>query len=444
MAAGHDPQRLRRIVILALPIVGGMVSQNVLNIIDTLMVSRLGPAALAGVGLGGLTTFMASAVVIALGVGVQAMAARRLGEGRDDATAEPLNGGLLLAVLLGVPLSIALIAVVPALYPLLSSDPEVAEHGVPYLQARLVAMVAMGANFSFRGYWNGVNLSRLYLRTLVVMHVCNVAISYVLIFGALGAPALGALGAGIGTAASTFIGTGMYVWLGMRYARSAGFLAKRPSWLSQKTLLRLSSPTMVQQVLFATGLTAMFAIIARVGTVELAAANVLVNVSMVAVLPGLGLGLAAASLVGQALGRQDADDAARWGWDVAAVAMVVLFALGLPMLLAPGLILSPFFDDPEALRVAALPLRLVGATMALDGAGIVLLHALMGAGATRTAMLVAVGAQWLLFLPAAYVIGPVLGFGLVGIWIAQASYRLLQAVVCAALWRSRRWLGVEV
>jgi multidrug resistance protein, MATE family len=444
MPAGYDRQRLRRIWILALPIVGGMVSQNVLNIVDTLMVSRLGPAALAGVGLGGFTTFMASAIVIALGVGVQVMAARRLGEGRHDELAEPLNGGLVLVALIAVPLSVMLILVVPAVYPFLSADPEVIEQGVPYLQARLVAMVAMGANFAFRGYWNGVNLSRLYLRTLVVMHLCNVGISYVLIFGALGAPALGALGAGIGTAASTFIGTAMYFWLASRYARSTGFLARRPSWASQKTLLRLSVPSMVQQILFASGLTAMFAIVARVGTVELAAANVLINVTLVAVLPGLGLGLAAASLVGQALGRGEPDDASRWGWEVAGVGMAALFVLGLPMLVLPNLILSPFFDDPDALRLAALPLRLVGGSIAIDGAGIILLHALMGAGATRSAMMVAVGAQWLVFLPLAYLIGPVLGYGLLGIWLAQIGYRTMQAVLCAALWRSRRWLGVAV
>lgn len=444
MAPSLDPQRLRRILFLSLPIVGGMASQNVLNIVDTLMVSQLGPTALAGVGLGGFATFMASAVVIALAVGVQAVAARRVGEGRHGDTADSLNNGLLLAVVISVPLSVALLALAPVLYPLLTSDSAVVDEGLPYLQARLVALAAMGANFAFRGYWNGVNLSRLYLRTLLVMHVSNVAISYVLIFGALGAPALGAQGAGIGTGVSTFIGTAMYFWLGIRHARSAGFLAIRPSWQSQKTLLRLSVPAMIQQLLFATGLTAMFAIIARVGTVELAAANVLVNMSLVAILPALGLGLAAASLVGQALGRSDPADAARWGWEVAGVGVVILSLLGLPMWMAPDLILSAFFDDPEVRGIAELPLRIVGATIAIDGAGIILLHALMGAGATRTAMLVAVGAQWILFLPTAYLVGPVLGFGLLGVWIAHIAYRSLQAVLCAGLWRSRRWLGVVV
>ena len=83
---------------LALPIMGGMVSQNVMNLVDTGMVGRLGKASLAAVGIASFATFFSQAFLIGLGAGVQAMASRRQGEGREDTTAAPLNGGLLLAV----------------------------------------------------------------------------------------------------------------------------------------------------------------------------------------------------------------------------------------------------------------------------------------------------------------------------------------------------------
>ena len=338
--------------------------------------------------------------------------------------AVPLNGGLLMVAAIALPASVLLFWLTPSVFPLLSTDPEVVELGVPYLQARLCAMVAIGANFAFRGYWNGVNLSGLYLRTLIVMHVCNVFLNFALIFGYFGFPELGTQGAGIGTAIATFIGTAYYFALGQRHARSAGFLHGIPSWHRLRVMLRTSVPSGLQSLFFAAGLTALFMIIDRVGTNEVAAANVLINISLVAYLPGLGLGLAAASLVGQALGRNDLDDAERWGWDVVRVATATLGLLGLPMAIVPELILTAFFSDqPAALALAVVPLRLTGIAMAGEALSMVLLNATMGAGSTTISTVIAVGMQWGLFLPAAYVIGPVLGLGLTGIWVANIAYR---------------------
>ncbi|MBT4739996.1 MAG: MATE family efflux transporter, partial [Rhodospirillaceae bacterium] len=93
--------RLKTILILSLPIVGGMVSQNILNLVDTAMVGRVGPSALAAVGIASFTNFMAIAIILGLGTGVQAIASRRLGEGKEKETAIPLNGGLYLALVMG-------------------------------------------------------------------------------------------------------------------------------------------------------------------------------------------------------------------------------------------------------------------------------------------------------------------------------------------------------
>lgn len=433
-------------MMLSLPIMGGMVSQNILNLVDTLMVSRLGPEALGGVGLGGFANFLAIAFITGLSTGVQAMASRRKGEGREGEMAVPLNGGLVMVAAIAVPLSVVLILLAPVLFPLLVDDPAVVAVGVPYVQIRMAGALAVGANFAFRGYWNGVSRPGLYLRTLVIMHLCNVVISYVLIFGKLGAPELGASGAAVGTMASTYIGTAYYFYLGRKYAGDAGFLSGIPSATVMRSMFRLSVPSGIQAVFFAAGLTALFTIVGRVGSAELAAATVLLNITLVAILPGLGLGLASASLVGQALGRGDPDDAARWGWEVVKVAAVIMFSLGLPMLLLPEPILSQFFEpkDEVPLILATGPLMLVGATISADAAGMVLLNSLMGAGATRSTMVVSILTQWGLFLPAAIVVGLVLGYGLLGIWIANISYRMLLAVILVGMWRRRKWAEVKV
>jgi putative MATE family efflux protein len=439
-----DRSRIRTILALALPIIGGMASQNVLNLVDTAMVGYLGAPALAAVGMGSFANFMAVAFIMGLSAGVQAIAARRIGEGRRGETASGLNSGLLIALLVAVPWSLFLIIFADRLFPFLVDDPEVVALGVPYLRARLFGMLAIGMNFAFRGFWNGIGQSRRYLQTLVIMHACNIVLNWILIFGHFGVPALGAMGAGIGTTIATFLGTAIYVVLALRHARGTGFLRRMADRKTMASMLRLSIPAGTQSFFFATGMTVFFWIIGRIGTAELAASNVLVQLLLVAILPGVGFGLAAASLVGQALGRGDQEDAVIWGWDVSRLAMVVVGTGALVGLVAPDLLLKIFLHEEHTIALARFPLRLLGATMAIETLGSVLMNGLLGAGASKTVMLVSISLQWGVFLPVAFVIGPVLGFGMSAVWAAQVGYRCLQGLIFAAIWRSRRWIGLRV
>jgi putative MATE family efflux protein len=307
-----------------------------------------------------------------------------------------------------------------------------------------LAILFVGCNFAFRGYWNAIDLSRFYMTTLIAMHAVNIFLNWVLIFGNLGAPALGVQGAGIASALSTVFGLAIYVWLGLRHARPAGFLQRLPPAEDLWTLFRLSLPTGIQQLFFSTGFVVLFWIIGLVGTRELAAASVLINVMLVALLPGLGLGLAASTLVGQALGRKEPEDAAQWGWDVAKVGAVMMGGLGAPLVIWPDPILGVFIHDPATLDVARLPARIMGLSMAFEALGMVLMHSLLGAGDARRVMLVSVCVQWLVFLPLAYLIGPVIGLGLTALWLLQVSYRLLQSSIFTMFWVRKRWAGIVV
>ncbi|MEC7984902.1 MAG: MATE family efflux transporter [Myxococcota bacterium] len=429
---------------MSLPIIGGMVSQNILNLVDTAMVGQLGHVALAAVGLGGFANFLAIAFIMGLSSGVQAMAARRVGEDRLNETAKPLNGGLLLALCLSIPLTLILYFSAPFLFPYLIDDPDVVSSGVPYLQVRLLGIAAVGMNFSFRGYWNGVNLPRLYLKTLLIMHAINVFLNYVLIFGKWGFPEMGATGAGLGTMLSTYIGTGVYIFLGFQYARENGFLRQLPQRKTILTMLRLSIPAGVQQFFFAAGMTMLFWIIGQIGTAEVAASNVLINLLLVCILPGIGFGLACASLVGQALGRKDPDDAKEWGYDVVKIAALCVAILSSTAFIWPDFYLEWFIQDSKTLALARRPLQLIALAMPIDVAGLVLLNALLGAGASRTVMVVSISLQWLLFMPIAWLVGPVLELGLIAIWAAQCGYRTLQTLVLVVIWQRGRWQKINV
>ena len=436
--------RRHRIFGLALPIVGGMVSQNLLNIVDTAMVGFLGDSALAAVGLGGFVVFMCQALILGISTGVQSTVARKKGEGRSDRAAALLNTALLLVLVVAPIFSLVLLQLAAPLFPYLNSDATVIELGIPYLEWRLGAIVFVGMNFAFRGYWNALDMSRVYMFTLIVMHACNVILNYVLIFGKFGAPAYGVTGAGMASAISMAIGTAIYFVLGCKYAAKDGFLKRVATRQETSSLVRISLPAGLQQLFFSAGLVAMFWIIGKIGTAELAAANVLITVLLFAILPGLAMGIACATLVGQALGRKEPEDAYQWAWDVAKVTAVLLTVLGIPLWLIPDLVSSIFIHNPETRELARWPMRLVGLTMPVEAMVFVFMHALLGAGDARRVMMVGVGSQWLLFLPLAYLFGPVLGFGLFTIWLLQSGGRALSAFLYVTMWRGRHWQRIVI
>jgi putative MATE family efflux protein len=443
--------RSREVWALALPIIGAMSSQNVLNLVDTAMVSRIGPSALAAVGLGSFINFMSFSAITGLSSAVQAMAARRYGEGRLDETAIPLNGGIFLSLAIGLPLSALLILAAPWIFRSLNHDAEVVRQGTVYLQCRLLGIAAIGINFSFRGYWSAVKKTVLYLCTLGGICGLNILLDWLLIFGKLGFPALGVRGAGLASVISAGCGTLAYCAFGWRYARGAGFFAGLPSARQLLDLLRIGLPTCLQQLLYSAGFVVLFWIVGQVGTDELAVSNVLVNITLTAILPALGFGLASATFCGQALGRRDVEDAYRWAWDVYRASWWVYAAMALPMLLLSGPVLQVFFGEghdaaatARLLAIGETPLRMIGAAVVLDGLGFVLMQSLLGVGASRPVMLIGVGLQWGLFLPLAYLAGPVLLLGLLPIWGLMLCYRAAQTLLFIAVWRSRIWARVVV
>jgi len=408
------------------------------------MVGSLGPSALAATGLANFLNFMAVAAITGISPAVQAIAARRAGEGRLGETAVPLNGGLMLSLMIGVPLTVIMILLAPAIFRAMNNDPAVVEQGTEYLQWRLVAVAAVGMNFSFRGYWSAMKMTRIYMITLIDMHVLNVIFSYSLIHGLFGLPELGVKGAGIGTTLAIFVGTAIYFKMASKHGKGHGFLERRPSREEFRSLLKLGLPSAIQQLLFSGGFTMLFWIIGKIGTAELAVSNVLVTLSLTAVLPGMGFGIAAATLCGQALGRGDAADAKQWAWDVYRVSMWLFVPLAATVILFPSPVLALFVRDAALVDLGRLPLQMLGINILLDALGLIMMQALLGVGASRLVMIVAVGLQWLLFLPAAYLLGPVFSMGLLSIWIAMGVYRLLQTTIFTRAWQRGGWMQLKV
>lgn len=444
MAVFPTRYRLKTILALGLPITGGMLSQSLLNLVDTLMVGQVGEQALAGVGVAGYVNFMVVALILGLSAAVQARVARRQGEGRERHCAQPVINGLVLAVLLCVPLMLFCSSYAEWLLHWVTQRDEVLAVAIPYFEYRVPALLAVGMSFCFRGYWNGINRGWVFLRILISMHLLNIVISYGLIFGAFGLPELGAPGAGLGTTIALYIGALISAIVTFRSAWSQGLFARFPTLEDLREILSLSLPNSFQQFMFAASITVLFAIIGQLGTHELAIAQVLINISLLLILPAVGLGMSATTFVSRSLGRKEPVTATEYGWDVVKLATLTLVLLSLPLWLFPEAILSLFLQSPEALEKAVLPLQIGGLAICVDATAIVMAQALLGAGANRTVMSISIIGQWLFYLPLAWLLGPYLGGGLLAIWLVQLLHRGLSSVVYAYIWSQKRWAHIRL
>lgn len=440
------PDRVRsiRILALALPIIGGMLSQSLLNLIDAALVGQLGETALAGVGVGGYTMFMVTAVLFGLSSGVQAQTSRRLGEQALSRCGEGLNSGLVIALVAGIPLTAACYLGSRFLVGLINGQPEVLSTGTSYFEWRVLGLIPIAMAFCFRGYWNGIQSTGVYLRIMVIIQLVNVVASVLLIHGWLGLPEMGADGAGAGTSLSQFVGLGLWLQTTLRSGKGHGVLKALPAASTYLATLKLAIPHSFQQLWFAAGYAMLFWILGKIDAASVAVAHVLVNLSLLLILPGVGLGLAAMSLVGQALGRGEREDAHRWGWDTVRIALPCLLLLGLPLWAATDTVLGLFLHRSALVALGHLPLQLTAVMIAADCAAIVLGQALLGAGANRTVMTATLSLQWAVFLPLAWWFGVSQEGGLLAIWWLQLGYRLLNSCVFAMLWQGRGWQKLAV
>jgi len=243
---------------------------------------------------------------------------------------------------------------------------------------------------------------------------------------------------------ANMLGLVVQVLLATRWRPIPGLLTSRPDGAGAALIARLGWPVSLQQSLAQIGLMVAFAIISRLGVAEVAIVNVLATLMLVPIQTAVGMGTAAATLVGQAMGRGEPDEARRWGWRATGWGVLVIAPMSLAVLLAPSLVLGAFISDPTTVALAIWPARLLALVMCASGAAFILGFALRGAGATRAAAAIPFVTHFLIQLPLMWWVGLPLGFGLRGVVGAQAAMFLAECAAFAWIWRSGRWAGVRV
>jgi len=441
------PSDARQVIRLAYPVVLGMMSFTLLSVVDTAMLGRLGAAPLAAAGIAGVLFFAIVFSIAGIGVGVQTLTARRFGEGSLTECGAVTDTGLLLACLVGLPLTAASPWLARFLAPILSNDPAVVSLGETYLHYRFYGSAAMLANWVLRGFFAGIGETKHQMIASIATTLANLVLDYLLIFGRAGFPRMGIAGAAIASSLAIGVGTVYLAWIALSPGHRHRFgLLRRPidvrRWAAP--IVRLSLPVTGQRTLANGSWLVFFTVVSRIGTVELAATNVIRSVYHLTIMLGVGLGTASAALVGQKLGAKAPDAAERLGWEATKLAALSMGIVGILFLVAPGPILRVYTTDPAVIAAGRLPLFLLGFVQAFAGAALVLSQSLQGAGNTRFVMLAELGICGSLYLPVVYALGLRTRLGLVGAWTGEFLYWTALAAIMGWKFARGDWKRIVV
>ncbi len=431
---GYAPAVLR----LAAPMSVFFLIQSGVNLASLAILGRLGDAALAGVGAAATLFAILVALLFGVDAATQAVVSRLTGAGRSAELAGVLADAWVLSLGLGLGLGLTAWFAGPALVAALLSGPAAAIGGA-WIEAAAPALLCLAVTIPVNACWVATGRPGRALGVNALLAPLQIAATFALVLGAGPVPAQGAVGAGEALSLSTLAGVGVQLFLVTRLDGVAGLSRAAPRAGGVRTLAVLGWPISLQQALLQLGLMAAFVIVARLGTASVAAVNVLINLATVPAQTAAGFGVAAATLVGQALGRAGPDEARAWGWRTALIGAAATAPMGLDGHFAPHAVLGLFLRDPATLALAEWPTRLVGAGVLADTLGRILSFALRGAGATRTGAAIPFLGQWLAQLPLAWWAALVAGWGLAGMAAALRGVAIVEAAVLVLIWRGSGW-----
>jgi putative MATE family efflux protein len=421
----------------------------VVSVVDTAMVGRLEntTVVLAAMGLGLLASWAITSVFSSLSTGTHVLSARRFGAHDYRGAGDVLNNSLLLSLVLGILFGLPGFFTSYYIIDFFSADPAVAVAGAGYMQWRFVGLLFFLFVVSYRGFFNGIGHTKVFMYSAVIINTSNIVLNYVLIFGALGFPRLGLTGAGVANALAHVIGCLFFVGVTFLPAyRTRYKYYRRLRILNQviNQIVKISTPVSFQNILILLGFLVFVAITGVIGTAEQAASQVVITALFMSFLPCFGFGIGAQTLVGQSLGKGENLLAKRFGLEAAKLATYFTIVLGAIFILLPDLVIALITNNQEVATIARPILQIAGAAQIFYASGIVLAHALQAAGAMVYVMLVEVLTHWVIFLPICYVLGVVTGGGIVGAWLALPVYILSYSGMIYAKYRRGDWVAIKI
>jgi MATE family multidrug resistance protein len=416
-----------------------------MNTVDTIMVGRLGPAAIGAIGIGGNAFYALAIFGMGLLFGLDTLVSQSHGAGDRADTHHSLAQGVYSAVLITAPLMIIFFFLPPIFYAF-GINAEVASLAGPFVQTLSLGTLPLLLYGAFRRYLQGIGHVRPVMFALVSANLVNWFFNWLLIEGNWGLPKLGVVGSALSTCLARIYMAGVLLFFIWWFERGyeAGFrsLVRKPDTKRMLRLLAIGLPAATQILLEIGAFGAAGILAGRLTPVALAAHQIALNCAAVSYMVPLGISSAAAVAVGQAIGRGEPAVARRSGFIAIGLACAFMACSAVAFLTVPRTILHIYTNDRSVLRLGVGLLGIAALFQLFDGIQTVATGALRGVGNTRVPMLVNLGGYWLFGLPVGYVLCFYLGYGVMGLWWGLTLALIVISLVLLGAWQ-RQWRGVR-
>ncbi len=437
---------------LAWPVILGNVGFLLMGLVDTVMLGRLGEQALGAAAIGNILIFGLFVLPMGILAGLDPMVSQAYGAGNDAAIGRAVRRGVILALALSLPL-VVIYADARWVLRLLGQPPELVPLASEYIHAFAFSVTISLVYQAYRHVFQSMGIVKPLMWIVLSANLVNFGANWVLIYGVpeWGIPAYGVTGAGWATtiargfmfaALLVVMARGAYL-LGPRLAAALeGRVRVRREMAGVAQLFRVGFPVGMQVSLEVWAFSLAGIMMGWLGTLPLAGHAVAINlVSLVFMVP-MGVSVAAATRVGQSVGRGDAVGARRVAWTSLGLTAAIMTGATLLFALFPDALAGLYTTDAEVVAMVAILLPIAALFQLFDGSQVVGFGILRGAGDVRVAMWFNLVGYYALGLPIGYVLAFKLGFGAQGVWAALAIG--LFAVTLMILWRLRTRLRGEL
>lgn len=429
------------LILLSVPMVLEMAMESLFAVVDVFFVSRIGADAVATVGVTESMLAIVYTVAMGLGIGATAVVARRMGEKDDDGAAQAAAQAIAIGLILSVAIGVFGFVNAERLMRLMGATPSMIESSLGYAQVMFAGNATVTLLFLNNAIFRGAGDPAIAMRVLWIASAVNMVLDPMLIFGIGPFPELGVTGAAVATNIGRGLAVLIQLWT-MASGRSRIHLTRRHIELVPSVMwnvCRLSGSGFLQILIDTSSYIGLVRVIATFGSDALAGYTIAIRIVIFAMMPAWGLGNAAATMVGQALGAGKPERADEAVWTAAKYNAIVLGAVGALFVIFTTQIVGIFTTDPAVVPDAVSALRIVSAGFVFFAYGLVLTQSFNGAGDTWTPTWINLGCFWAWQIPLAWLLAIKLGMGPTGVYIAMTVAFSTLAVVSGVIFRRGNW-----
>ena len=446
--AGEPLSLNRRMLQLAWPSFIENLLQTMLGFVDLVFVGRLGPDAIAGVGLGNQFMYLLMVVFMGLSVGNTRPGPPGRSARKDKADAERIaKQSLVIGAVLSVLIAAIGMVFADPIIRVMGATQEVTAIGSGFLRIVSAFSIVIALMLIAGGTLRGAGDTRTPMLITGVINIINVVLDYALIFGNFGFPELGAIGSAVATTIARGIGAGLMVYALFRHGSALSFSLRRGWAIHRESIgriLNIGGPAAAEQIIFQLGFVTFSAIAVFLGTNDLAAQQVAFNISGFSSLPAQAFGVAAITLVGQSLGARDPARAEASAWHAIKSGVIWMSVMGVGFVVWRHWLVGLYTDDPTVQQLGEMCLTFIAVSQPLQAIAVVMASALRGAGDTRATLVITSVCVWGVRVALAYLLGIVFGLGLFGVWLGWMADFVVRAALIYLRFQNGQWKTIRL